>query len=108
MEVRDTAQMQAAVSRLRRMGAKNVIITGGHLPVPADLVVPFNGQPVIIEGERIAVPSTHGTGCAFSSSLACMLAKGKALPEAARGAKRFVERALRKAPPIGSGIGPVI
>lgn len=108
MEVNNPVQMRAAASCLQHMGAKHVIITGGHLSSPVDLVFPCGGEPVFIEGEKITTNSTHGTGCAFSTSVACSLAKGKSLLQAARLAKQFVEVALRKAPRIGTGIGPVI
>jgi hydroxymethylpyrimidine/phosphomethylpyrimidine kinase len=108
MEVRNPEQMRNAASRLQKMGARNVVITGGHLAAPIDLVLPHKDEPMLIAGEKVDSYSTHGTGCAFSTSLACGLAKGKSVLDAARGAKRFVEASLRKAPQMGSGTGPVI
>jgi hydroxymethylpyrimidine/phosphomethylpyrimidine kinase len=61
----------------------------------------------IIEGERIETRATHGTGCAFATALACRLALGDRLPEAVRGAKDYVRRAMLSAYPLGKGIGPV-
>jgi hydroxymethylpyrimidine/phosphomethylpyrimidine kinase len=61
-----------------------------------------------VKGRKIASRSTHGTGCAFSTALACQLALGRNLVDAARAAKRYVESALRSAPALGKGIGPVI
>ena len=101
-------EMQLAAVRLHEMGARNVIITGGHLDPPHDLVSQ-QGRPItVLEGAKIPGQSTHGTGCAFSTSLACCLAKGNDLLTAAKAAKHYVERALRKAPPIGKGVGPVV
>lgn len=108
VEVSSPEQMRTAASRLQKMGAANVVVTGGHLPVPMDLVASRAGAVTILEGKPIFSQSTHGTGCAFSTSLACGLGKGKSLLEAARAAKRYVEAALRKAPVIGKGVGPVI
>jgi len=101
-------EMQLAAARLHEMGARNVIITGGDLDSPHDLVSKEDRRTTLLEGTKIPGQSTHGTGCAFSTSLACHLAKGSDLLTAARAAKHYVESALRKAPPIGKGVGPVV
>src|SRR5215472_7928290 len=94
------AQIEAAALELRRAGAHNVILTGGHLNPPRDLVMlESHREPIILTGEKISSRSTHGTGCAFSTSLACRLAMGKSVLDSARYAKAYVESALRKAPP---------
>jgi hydroxymethylpyrimidine/phosphomethylpyrimidine kinase len=101
-------EMSAAAEALHQLGARNVVITGGHLDPPADLVSCHERDPELIVGSRIASTSTHGTGCAFSTSLACHLASGKGLMDAARAAKSFVEAAIRNAPGIGKGNGPLL
>jgi hydroxymethylpyrimidine/phosphomethylpyrimidine kinase len=101
-------EMQPAAVRLHQMGARNVIITGGHLDPPHDLVSQEGRPPTFVEGAKVPGQSTHGTGCAFSTSLACCLAKGNDLLTAAKASKHYVESALRKAPPIGKGVGPVL
>ncbi len=101
-------EMQVAALRLHDMGARNVIITGGHLDPPNDLVSTEDGQSTVLHGKKIPGQSTHGTGCAFSTALACNLALGNDLLTAAKAAKHFVESALDKAPAIGKGIGPVL
>lgn len=107
--IANTDDMEAAALGLHRLGARDVIITGGHLEPPVDLVSPHPGKRVtFLKGEQIASRSTHGTGCAFSTALACNLALGKKLAEAARAAKRFVESALRNPPAVGKGVGPII
>jgi hydroxymethylpyrimidine/phosphomethylpyrimidine kinase len=108
MEVGTVEQMNDAALRLQRMGAAGVIITGGHLDPPLDLVVQKGHAAVVLEGKKISSPSTHGTGCAFSTSLACNLAKGKSLIESARAAKKYVETALLKPIAVGTGIGPLV
>ena len=109
MEVGNPEQMKSAALRLHEMGARIVIITGGHLDPPVDLISPGRGKPVLcLEGRKIITTSTHGTGCAFSTSLACNLACGKSLVEAVRGAKRYVEAALEKAPRLAAAAGPVV
>ncbi|HEV7673808.1 MAG TPA: bifunctional hydroxymethylpyrimidine kinase/phosphomethylpyrimidine kinase [Candidatus Angelobacter sp.] len=101
-------EMQTAALRLHDMGARNVIITGGHLDPPNDLVSAEVGQAIVLHGKKIPGHSTHGTGCAFSTALACNLALGQDLLTAAKAAKHFVETALSRTPAIGKGIGPVI
>lgn len=101
-------EMETAALRLQKSGAHSVVITGGHLDPPHDLVYGAGQKPVLLRGRKIQSRSTHGTGCAFSTALACELALGRDLLQAARAAKRFVEAALRCAPAIGKGIGPVL
>lgn len=100
--------METAAVRLHQLGASNVIVTAGHLDSPHDLVSRIGKPVTILKGKKIRTQSTHGTGCAFSTALACQLALGKNLLEAAKAAKRYVESALRSAPAIGRGIGPVV
>jgi hydroxymethylpyrimidine/phosphomethylpyrimidine kinase len=101
-------EMQLAAIRLHEIGARNVIITGGHLDPPHDFVSREDRRTTILEGTKIPGQSTHGTGCAFSTALACHLAKGNDLFTAAKAAKHYVERALGKALPVGRGVGPVV
>jgi hydroxymethylpyrimidine/phosphomethylpyrimidine kinase len=93
---------------LHGLGAKSVVITGGHLDPANDYLsskVPAGEQ--VIAGEQIESRHTHGTGCAYATALACHLAKGMELPQAVRAAKEFVARAIRAAYPVGKGIGPI-
>ena len=100
-------QMEEAAQRLRQAGAHNVIVTGGHLNPPRDVVrLESHKEAVTLTGEKVSTRSTHGTGCAFSTALACRLALGKNLMEAAKQAKSYVESALKKAPAVGRGVGP--
>ncbi|HEX4602986.1 MAG TPA: bifunctional hydroxymethylpyrimidine kinase/phosphomethylpyrimidine kinase, partial [Candidatus Angelobacter sp.] len=108
MNVATLEEMQAAATRLHAMGAHNVIITGGHIDPPQDLISKQDRRTTILQGHKISGSSTHGTGCAFSTALACNLALGKELIEAAKAAKHFVEAALRSAPGVGKGTGPVL
>jgi hydroxymethylpyrimidine/phosphomethylpyrimidine kinase len=106
--VTNPAEMQEAALHLHQLGARNVIITGGHLDAPDDLLSRQDKPITMLKGKKIATRSTHGTGCAFSTALACELALGRDLLSAAKAAKRYVESALRSAPAIGKGIGPVV
>lgn len=102
------SEMAAAGLRLQSLGARNVIVTGGHLDPPHDLICCAGKQPIVLRGRKIRARSTHGTGCAFSTALACQLALGRNLLQAAKAAKRFVEAALGNPPGIGQGTGPVL
>lgn len=108
MDVCSPEQMTAAAERLHQMGAQNVVITGGHLNTPVDLVAQKGKRFTMLEGKKVSSPSTHGTGCAFSTTMACSLAKGKSVLEAAQAAKRFVESSLAKPWLIGTGSGPIV
>lgn len=96
--------------RLHQLGSRAVVITGGHLDPPNDLLSYVQDgvrQNEIFPGHRIASRSTHGTGCAFATALACQLALGRDLPEAVREAKAYVRSAIEAAYPLGKGIGPM-
>jgi hydroxymethylpyrimidine/phosphomethylpyrimidine kinase len=108
MSVTVADQMKPAAAALHSLGARNAVITGGHLDPPVDLLSQDGRDPVFLIGTRIPSTSTHGTGCAYSTSLACHLASGKSLLEAARAAKNYVESAIRSAPGIGKGTGPLL
>jgi hydroxymethylpyrimidine/phosphomethylpyrimidine kinase len=109
LRVANLDEMASAAARLRALGARNLVITGGHLAPPADLISAQSGKrPVVLTGKKISSRGTHGTGCAFSTALACNLALGQDLLNAIKQAKRFVEAALKKPPGVGKGVGPVI
>ena len=104
--VRDSKQIRNAASRLNALGARGVVITGGHREEAIDLLS-LQGRMEEFHAEKIQSRSTHGTGCAFSTAIACELAKGNAVRDAVISAKRFVANAIRNAVPIGKGIGPL-
>jgi hydroxymethylpyrimidine/phosphomethylpyrimidine kinase len=99
--------MRQAAKKLHEIGAKGVVITGGHLDKATDVLSPANGEVQIFKSDRQDSTSTHGTGCAFSTAIACHLAQGRALPEAVLLAKAYITAAIANAYPIGKGIGPV-
>jgi hydroxymethylpyrimidine/phosphomethylpyrimidine kinase len=102
-------EMGTAALRLREAGVRNVIVTGGHLDPPSDLISLAGGSGfVTLVGSKIVARSTHGTGCAFSTAVACRLAQGKSLTTAAKTAKTYVEAALKNPPILGRGVGPIV
>lgn len=109
-EVKDLESMKEAARRLVDLGARNVVITGGHLQQPTDLLAQGDGGNVIFHsypGERVATMNTHGTGCAFSTALTCNLALGASVTDAVQNAKTYVAEALRNSYAIGKGTGPI-
>jgi hydroxymethylpyrimidine/phosphomethylpyrimidine kinase len=108
LPVTNLEEMHVAALELHKIGARNVIITGGHLDLPIDLLSLAGGQGTkLFEGKKISGRSTHGTGCAFATSIACNLALGHTLTDSTRAAKQFVANALRNAIPVGKGRGPI-
>jgi hydroxymethylpyrimidine/phosphomethylpyrimidine kinase len=106
MEVKDVAGMKAAGQKLLEMGARAVIVTGGHLERPIDVLC--EGTEVeTFGGDHIKSPNTHGSGCTFTSAIAAQLASGQQLHEAVILAKAYVTKAIDKAYTIGKGAGPV-
>ncbi len=102
--------MTLAAARMHEMGAQAVVITGGHLEQPCDLLSSpgaCGAEQLFFESKRIKSTSTHGTGCAFSTAMACHLANGRTLTDAVSRAQRYVRAAISRAYPIGKGIGPV-
>jgi hydroxymethylpyrimidine/phosphomethylpyrimidine kinase len=85
------------------MGAMNVVVTGGDLPGNSDYLLTETGDEHTFPSEKVASTSTHGTGCAFATSIACGLANGLELPAAVRHAKEFVRKAIESAEPHGTG-----
>jgi hydroxymethylpyrimidine/phosphomethylpyrimidine kinase len=107
LEVRDPAQMKLAAARLHEMGAKSVVVTGGHLSQAIDLLSVNGDQVQTYRADRVDSPHTHGTGCALSTAIACQLAKGQSLPMAVLLAKAYVLAAIKHSYSIGRGSGPV-
>ena len=91
------------------MGARAVLIKGGHLHVSDDSVVDilYDGEFTEFSNPRIETTSTHGTGCTLSAAIAAHLALGAPLKEAVSEAIAFVHLALASAPGLGSGHGPL-
>ncbi len=95
IEIRGTTDLHEAARRFVKMGARAVIIKGGHLASDADTTdLLYDGRSFLaLKAARIA-GDAHGTGCAFSAAIAGYLARGRDLDGAVRGAKEFVTAAL--------------
>jgi hydroxymethylpyrimidine/phosphomethylpyrimidine kinase len=110
MAVTNLDQMHEAAARLHSLGAANVVVTGGHLEKAIDLLsftTARGTEQEVFKADRQRSNSTHGTGCAFATALACHLAHGRGLPEAVLLSKVYVSAAIANAHPLGHGVGPL-
>jgi hydroxymethylpyrimidine/phosphomethylpyrimidine kinase len=104
----DRHSMRRAAEVLIRMGARNVLVKGGHLEGDAlDLLYLEGGDVQEFSAARIDTPHTHGTGCTYSAAITAELAKGTGLMQAVSLAKTFVTEAIRTNPGLGHGSGPL-
>lgn len=107
MKVSTQKEVEEAARRIIGMGAKSVVIKGGHRRGPAtDLF--YDGKKFrSFTSPRVRTANTHGTGCTFSAAITANLAKGASLEGAVAEAKRYITQAIRKGFAIGSGHSPV-
>jgi hydroxymethylpyrimidine/phosphomethylpyrimidine kinase len=99
--------MRAAAQAIHALGPRHVVVKGGHRSAdPVDVY--FDGERFVeLRAERISTPHTHGTGCTFSAAIAAFMARGLPVDAAVSGAKNYITEAIRHAPGLGSGHGPV-
>jgi hydroxymethylpyrimidine/phosphomethylpyrimidine kinase len=110
VRVTDLDQMRVAAAKLHEMGSKALVITGGHLEKAIDLLsfqTKRGTEQEVFKAERQKSNSTHGTGCAFATAIACHLALDRGLAEATLLAKTYVAAAIAAGHPLGRGTGPV-
>jgi len=107
LAIRSELDMEEAAKRIAGLGARSVLIKGGHLEGrPVDLLYSPTGVRRYV-GERVASRHTHGTGCTYSAAITAGLAQSLSLEAAVGRAKRFVQAAIESAPGLGGGNGPV-
>ncbi len=106
MHIKNIEDMKKAAKVIYDMGAKNVLIKGGHLENDATDIFYDGKDYVALTGQRIHTKNTHGTGCTLSSAIAANLAKGKTAEQAVKAAKEYITVAIEHALDIGKGVGP--
>jgi hydroxymethylpyrimidine/phosphomethylpyrimidine kinase len=106
--VQDLDGQRRAGEALLAMGARAVLMKGGHVPgaTVTDLLMTAQGETAL-EAERIDTRHTHGTGCTLASACAAGLALGRPLEVAVAEAWAYVGEAIRRAPGLGGGHGPL-
>ncbi|MBJ6727008.1 bifunctional hydroxymethylpyrimidine kinase/phosphomethylpyrimidine kinase [Geomesophilobacter sediminis] len=108
LSITSVEAMVAATRELHRMGARNVLLKGGHLEGDEVADLFFDGSRfAIFTAPRTPTPHTHGTGCALASAIATFLAQGEPLPAAISRGKQYITRAIQFAGPFGKGHGSV-
>jgi hydroxymethylpyrimidine/phosphomethylpyrimidine kinase len=106
LTIKDAGDMEAAARKIIEMGARAVIVKGGHMDKAVDIL--FDGNEIMpLAGDKGKEEFLHGTGCTFASALAAHLSAGRSLFEAAALAKAYVTKAIEKAYPIGKGRIPL-
>lgn len=108
LKIEDADGMIAAGDALREMGAYAALMKGGHLEGKSvtDILVAEEGNQ-IMNAPRIYSRHTHGTGCTLASAVAALLAQGAPLEIAVMEAREYVVEAIRSAPKLGAGNGPL-
>lgn len=107
-EVRSREQMREAARIIADPGPRAVLIKGGHLESGDAVDILFcEGVFTEFTSPRIETRHTHGTGCTYSAAVTALIARGAALEQAIAEAKTFIYEAIRQAPGLGSGAGPL-
>jgi len=106
LKVENLEDMKLAAAAIHQLGARHVVVKGGHL-CGDSIDVLFDGQDYgLFRAPRIDTPDTHGTGCTFASAIAACLAQGQGVAEAVGNAKQFITTAIQHALHLGHGHGP--
>ena len=106
--VHDLDGQRRAGEALMKLGARAVLMKGGHVPgeTVVDLLLTSSGE-TLLEGPRVETRSTHGTGCTLASACAAGIAQGKPVEVAVAEGWAYVAEAIRRAPGLGGGHGPL-
>ena len=108
MKIYSQRDMIHSARKLINLGAKNVLIKGGHLPkkILTDILV-NKKEFVIFKNKKIKTKNTHGTGCTLSSAIATYYSCGKTLKKSCEMAIKYVNHAIGTRPNYGKGHGPI-
>lgn len=106
-KIHTVEEMKRAAIDILKLGAKKVVVKGGHLEEDRATDILYDGREFNeLKSRWIATKNTHGTGCTFSSAIAANIALGKSFFEAVTLAKSYITGAIEHAFPIGKGYGP--
>jgi hydroxymethylpyrimidine/phosphomethylpyrimidine kinase len=107
MKIASPEDMRQAAEQIIQMGARGVVVKGGHLEGPATDLFYDGSRFQEFTAPRINTGNTHGTGCTFASAIAAGLARGMSAIDSVAQAKEYVTEAIRRSFPIGQGHGPL-
>ncbi len=109
LSISSVGDMRSGAEFLLKLGPKAVCMKGGHLEgeTLTDLLITSSGDEFVAESKRLNTKHTHGTGCSFASGVAAELSKGENLEDAFYAAHAFVYEAIKAAPNLGAGNGPL-
>ena len=108
LKIRNEEEMIIAAYKLLKLGAKNVLIKGGHLKSNTIKDILVNKKKVkIFKNKKIKTKNTHGTGCTLSSAIATSLSQKKNMVKSCKISLRYVDDAIISAPGYGRGFGPL-
>jgi len=108
-EIADEKHIETCFARLKELGAKNILIKGGHSNNEKKVVdyLYYKKKTYKFASKRYNTRNTHGTGCTLSAAISGNMAKGMDLIKAIEEAKRFMDKAIKNSLGIGSGNGPL-
>ena len=117
LTIADEQSMYEAARRIRELGARAVLVKGGHLlgrrqtkresPAEAIDILDEGGTITVFRAELVGGGEIHGSGCVLSAAIAACLARGMNLNAAVEAAKKFVTSAIKEAPRLGHGARPL-
>jgi hydroxymethylpyrimidine/phosphomethylpyrimidine kinase len=107
MAILSDGDLRRAACRMCEMGARAVLIKGGHRQDSATDLLFDGSQWREFPALRLETRHTHGTGCTYSAAITAALARGDPLFQAVARAKRFIHEAIRTNPGLGRGAGPL-
>lgn len=108
LKITNENDMIKACNKIKQLGAKNVLLKGGHRDDNCTDILLLESDKIIkFSGERFDTKNTHGTGCTLSSAIASFLAKDLDLTQSVKEAKEYITTAIQNSFSIGKGVGPV-
>ena len=107
LPVSTVGEMRRAAETIAALGPRTVLIKGGHLPGDPVDILWYKGVLTEFSSPRLPGLHTHGTGCTLSAAIAALLARGLPIPEAVAAGRSYVTEAIRTAPGLGAGAGPL-
>lgn len=108
LKISSIEDAKKAAKKIADLGVKSILMKGGHLKEKKAMDILYSDKKyTVLESERIDSQNTHGTGCTLSSAITAALAQGNNLSDAVNIAKEYVTRAIKNAPNIGKGFGPL-